>query len=143
MALNKVRTPIEVRYQETDQMGVVYHANYLIWFEIGRTKFVESIGLDYKKMEEQGVLAPVVNAQVSYKKPVHYGEGACVETWLEKYDGLRTVYAYRILDGEGNIAVSGTTEHVLVKKGSFRPLSLRRSFPDWHEAYSQQINGAS
>lgn len=140
MALNKVRTPIEVRYQETDQMGVVYHANYLIWFEIGRTKFVKRIGLDYAKMEEQGVLAPVINAQLSYKKPIHYGEEAYVETWLEKYDGIRTVYAYQILNGENNIAVSGTTEHVIVKKGSFRPLSLRKSFPDWHKAYSRQLD---
>lgn len=139
--MNKVRTPIEVRYQETDQMGVVYHANYLIWFEIGRTKFIKSIGLDYAKMEKQGVLAPVINAQLSYKKPVRYGEEANVVTWLEKYDGLRITYAYQILDGENNVAVSGITEHVIVKEGSFRPLSLRRSFPDWHEAYSKQLNG--
>ncbi|MEN1969969.1 thioesterase family protein [Lentibacillus sp. N15] len=141
--MNKVRTPIEVRYAETDQMGVVYHANYLIWFEIGRTKFIESIGLSYAKMEEQGVLAPVIDAQLSYKKPIRYGEEAFIETWLQKYDGLRTVYAYQVLDGKGNVAVSGTTEHVIVKSDSFRPLSLRRKFPDWHKAYSNQLNGVS
>jgi len=141
--LNKVRTPIEVRYAETDQMGVVYHANYLTWFEIGRTKFVENIGLNYEEMEAQGILAPVTNAEISYKKPIRYGEDAYVETWLARYNGLRTVYAYEILDGEDNVAVSGTTEHVIVKKDSFRPLSLRRKFPDWHETYSKQIDGDS
>ncbi|MGY0691663.1 acyl-CoA thioesterase [Virgibacillus sp. FSP13] len=141
--MNKVRTPIEVRYQETDQMGVVYHANYLVWFEIGRTKYIESLGLNYAVMEKNNVVSPVTDAQISFKKPVRYGEDAIIETWLEKYDGLRTVYAYQIVDGQGNVAVSGTTEHVIVKKDSFRPLSLRRAFPDWHDAYSKQINGES
>ncbi|MBT2215002.1 acyl-CoA thioesterase [Virgibacillus dakarensis] len=141
--MSKVRTPIEVRYQETDQMGVVYHANYLVWFEIGRTKFIENLGLNYADMEKHNVVSPVIDAQISFKKPIRYGEEAIVETWLEKYDGLRSVYVYQILNGAGNVAVSGTTEHVIVKKDSFRPLSLRRAFPDWHEAYSRQIKGDS
>jgi acyl-CoA thioester hydrolase len=139
--VNKVRTPIEVRYQETDQMGVVYHPNYLVWFEIGRTKFVETLGLSYAEMEKHDVVAPVTDAQITFKNPVRYGEEAMIETWLDSYDGLRTVYAYQILGGDGSVAVSGTTEHVVVRKDSFRPMSLRRSFPDWHAAYSNQLNG--
>jgi acyl-CoA thioester hydrolase len=137
--LNKVQTPIEVRYQETDQMGVVYHANYLVWFEIGRTKFIESLGLRYGAMEEQGVVSPVTDATISFKKPIRYGEETVVETWLESYDGLRTVYGYQILNSKKHVAVSGKTEHVIVKKDSFRPLSLRKAFPEWHEAYSNKL----
>ncbi|RKQ38003.1 acyl-CoA thioesterase [Oceanobacillus halophilus] len=136
-----VRTPIEVRYQETDQMGVVYHANYLVWFEIGRTKYIENLGLSYAKMEQENVVSPVIDANLSFKKPIKYGEDAFVETWLEEYDGLRTVYGYHIINSNGEIAVSGTTKHVIVHKESFRPLSLRRSFPDWHEKYVMQIKG--
>ncbi|WP_156289155.1 acyl-CoA thioesterase [Oceanobacillus salinisoli] len=139
--MNKVNTPIEVRYQETDQMGVVYHANYLVWFEIGRTKYIENLGLSYAKMEQENVVSPVINANISFKKPVRYGEAAFVETWLEEYDGLRTVYGYHIVKGNGEIAVSGSTEHVIVRKDSFRPLSLRSSFPDWHKKYLQQVKG--
>ncbi|AVQ99147.1 acyl-CoA thioesterase [Oceanobacillus sp. M65] len=137
--MNKVQTPIEVRYQETDQMGVVYHANYLVWFEIGRTKFIESLGLRYGVMEEQGVVSPVTDATISFKKPIRYGEDTVVETWLESYDGLRTVYGYQILNSKRHVAVSGKTEHVIVKKDSFRPLSLRKAFPEWHEAYSNKL----
>ncbi|MFC4557235.1 acyl-CoA thioesterase [Virgibacillus kekensis] len=139
--MNRVSTPIEVRYQETDQMGVVYHANYLVWFEIGRTKFIENLGLRYAEMEEHNVVSPVVDAQVSFKKPIRYGEGATVEAWVESYDGLRTVYGYSILNQHGEIAVSGTTKHVIVNKETFRPLSLRRTFPEWHNAYMRQIKG--
>lgn len=139
--MHKIRTPIDVRYQETDQMGVVYHANYLVWFEIGRTKFIEMLGLSYSNMEKNDVVSPVTDAQISFKKPVRYGEQAIVETWLEKYDGIRTVYGYNIMDEQETIAVSGTTQHVIVKKENFRPLSLRKAFPEWHQAYIQQIEG--
>ncbi|WP_407269827.1 acyl-CoA thioesterase [Radiobacillus sp. PE A8.2] len=130
-------TKVKVRYQETDQMGVVYHANYLVWFEIGRTAFIEELGLSYYEMEKQGIVAPVIDVQMSFKQPIRYGQEASVKTWLESYDGLRTTYAYQISDPEGNIAVTGTSQHVIVKKDSFRPVSLRRSFPDWHRAYEK------
>lgn len=133
-------TPIEVRYQETDQMGVVYHANYLVWFEIGRTKFVEALGLNYHQgMEQQNVVSPVIDAQISYKNAVRYGEKPVVRTWLDDYDGLRTVYRYEILNGAGDLAVTGTTTHTIVNKDTFRPLSIRRKFPDWHAAYQNQL----
>ncbi|HLR08058.1 MAG TPA: thioesterase family protein [Bacillota bacterium] len=137
----KVRTPIEVRYQETDQMGVVYHANYLVWFEIGRTKFIERLGFSYTEMEENNIVSPVTNVNISFKKPIRYGEKATVETWLEKYDGIRSVYGYHIIDAHGNIAVTGYTEHVIVRKDNFRPLSLRKAFPRWHKAYLQEVEG--
>ncbi|GAA0417807.1 MAG: acyl-CoA thioesterase [Bacillota bacterium] len=138
--MQSVRTPIAVRYQETDQMGVVYHANYLVWFEIGRTKFIESLGFHYTDMEEHQIVSPVTNATIQFKKPIRYGEDAFVKTWLETYDGIRTVYGYQILNHKEEVAVSGTTEHVIVKKDTFRPLSLRKAFPDWHEAYTKQLN---
>ncbi len=142
-SLNKIRTQIEVRYQETDQMGVVYHANYLVWFEIGRTKFIESLGFNYADMEAHNVVSPVTNVNVSYKYPVQYGDVVYVDTWIESYNGIRTVYGYNIIKEDDTIAVTGTTEHVIVKKDSFRPLSLRKAFPDWHAAYLKQIDEGS
>lgn len=130
-----IKTPIQVRYQETDQMGVVYHANYLVWFEIGRTAFIEALGLQYYQMEEQGIVSPVIDAHVYFKQPIRYGQQAFVHTWLVSYDGLRTTYGYQVTDQDGQVAVSGTTQHVIVKKDSFRPVSLRKKFPEWHQAY--------
>ncbi len=139
--MHTVQTEIEVRYQETDQMGVVYHANYLVWLEIGRKKFIESLGLDYVEMEEQNIVSPVTNIQLSYKKPVRYGETVQVVTWLKEYNGIRTVYAYKVINAAGDIAVEGTTEHVIVHKKTFKPLSLRKTFPEWHEIYLKQLQG--
>lgn len=136
-----VKTEIDVRYQETDQMGVVYHANYLVWFEIGRTKFIEYLGFSYMDMEKSNIVSPVMDAQISFKKPIRYGEKVTIETWLDHYDGIRTVYAYKVLNENQDVAVTGTTKHVIVKKESFRPLSLKRAFPEWHMAYEKEIEG--
>lgn len=138
LRVNTVKTPIEVRYQETDQMGVVYHANYLIWFEIGRTKFIESLGLSYAGMEKDGIVSPVIHADISFKRPVRYGDSVVIETWLQAYNGVRSVYGYQIMSN-GELAVSGETEHVIVKKDTFRPISLKKAFPDWHKLYTANV----
>ncbi|MGM8213677.1 acyl-CoA thioesterase [Virgibacillus sp. W0430] len=134
-----VKTPIEVRYQETDQMGVVYHANYLVWFEIGRTKFVESLGFAYTDMEKDKIVSPVIDVHISYKHPVRYGDKIYVETWLEKYDGIRTVYRYNVIDENKRIAVTGKTTHVIVHKDTFKPLALKRMYPNWHDVYKKAL----
>ncbi|WP_226579032.1 acyl-CoA thioesterase [Halobacillus litoralis] len=130
-----IETPIQVRYQETDMMGVVYHANYLVWFEIGRTAFIDGLGFKYSEIEKEGVVSPVIDAQVSFKKPVRYGDDVKVHTWVESYDGLRVSYGYAVMFENGETAVTGETKHVIVKKDNFRPVSIRKKFPDWHEAY--------
>ncbi|ARI77405.1 acyl-CoA thioesterase [Halobacillus mangrovi] len=134
-----IETPIQVRYQETDMMGVVYHANYLVWFEIGRTAFIESLGFKYAEIEKEGVVSPVIDAQISFKNPVRYGEDTKVKTWVKHYDGLRVTYGYEVVHENGETAVSGETKHVIVKKDNFRPVSIRRSFPDWHAAYLEAM----
>lgn len=126
---------IEVRYAETDQMGVVYHANYLIWMELGRTQLIKELGFNYAEMEKDGIISPVIDIQASYKKPLRYGQTATIKTWVDEYDGFRSVYKYEIYNEEGELALIGSSRHVLVKRENFRPVSLKRTYPDWHEAY--------
>lgn len=137
--MKKVTEKINVRYQETDQMGVVYHANYLVWFEIGRTAFIEALGFHYHDMEQAGVVSPVTHIEADYISPAKYGEPCFVTTWVERYDGLRTRYGYEVTNGADTLLVKGFSDHVIVKKDSFRPLSVRKKFPDWHEAYLQAM----
>lgn len=132
-----VEKEIEVRYAETDQMGVVYHANYLVWMEIGRTSFIKELGFNYAELEKDGILSPVLEIQATYKKPIRYGEKAVVKTWIDEYDGLRVVYGYEILTENGELALTGLSMHVCVKKENFKPISIRKMYPDWHEAYEK------
>ena len=96
---------------------------------------IEDLGFYYADMEAEGILSPVMDIQASYKIPVRYGEKVKIKTWIEKYDGLRVVYGYEIINGKNEVAATGESSHVCVKKDTFRPVSIRRHFPDWHEAY--------
>ncbi len=135
-----VENKIKVRYQETDQMGVVYHGNYLVWFEIGRTEYVNKLGLKYTELEGLGYYSPVIDINIHYKKPVTYGQTVTVKTSLESYNGIRTVYAYEIYDEKGDLAVTGNSTHVVVRQTNFTPVLMRRIYPHWHQAFIDQVS---
>lgn len=126
---------IEIRYAETDQMGVVYHANYLVWMEIGRTQLVKDAGFNYAGLEEQGYISPVLDLSIQYKKAMRYGQVATVRTWVETHSKLKTVYGYEILHEDGSIAATATSLHTLVKKDNFRPVALSKIDPEWDAKY--------
>lgn len=137
MVINE--TDVVVRYQETDQMGVVYHSNYFVWFEIGRTRLIEQLGFDYLAMEEEGILAPVIDIQAFYKTPVRYGQTARVETKISEYNGFRVTYSYKVYTEDNQLSVTGTSTHVCVKKSNFRPISIKKHFPKLHETYLNAV----
>ncbi|KQL35949.1 thioesterase family protein [Psychrobacillus sp. FJAT-21963] len=128
---------IEVRYAETDQMGVVYHANYVIWLEIGRTQLIQDLGFTYAGLEVDGYISPVTNVNINYMSSVKYGETVTVRTWIESHGKLRTTYGYEILHKDGTIASKATSEHVIVKKDNFRPVSLKKINPQWDSKYTE------
>ena len=128
---------VQVRYAETDAMQVVYHGQYVVWLELGRTQLIEDLGFNYAEMEKEGHVAPVLDIQLSYKKPFRYGDTAWVYTWIQEYNGVRTVYGYEIKNKDGEVCLTGTTSHTIVKKDTFRPVSMKRVFPDWHKVYEE------
>ncbi|WP_100372981.1 acyl-CoA thioesterase [Bacillus sp. FJAT-45037] len=128
---------VEVRYAETDQMGIVHHSNYVVWFELGRTHLIKEIGFNYSEMEKDGYLSPVTDIQVSYKRPATYGEEVTVNTWVEQYDGIRVIYGYEVWNSKEQLCVTGTSSHCCVKKETFRPISIRKQLPEWHEVYEK------
>lgn len=135
------RTEIDVRYQETDQMGVVYHANYLVWFEIGRTKLIEQLGFTYAEMEANGILLPVIDAHLTYKKPATYGKKVYIETTLASYEGIRITYEYKVKSVDDEVLVTGFTKHGFVRKDSFKPVQLRKVNQDLHHILTKANEG--
>ena len=128
---------IEITYADTDMMGVVYHANYLKWFEIGRTQLIKELGFSYLDMEKEGYLAPVYSVQVTYKRAVRYGDKVYVKTWVEENTGLKTVYGYQIVDGQDLVYAEGTTTHIIVRKDNFKTVQFKKVFPDWFKRYEE------
>ena len=107
---------VRVRYAETDQMGVVYHANYVIWFEVGRVEFIRQLGMDYRTMErEDGVGIAVVDLSVRYKSPARYDDELTVETRLLASRGPVVKFGYRIVrPADGMLLCEGETVHLVV-----------------------------
>jgi acyl-CoA thioester hydrolase len=109
---------LRVRYAETDQMGVVYHANYLVWFEVGRVDFIRTLGMDYRTMErEDGVGIAVVDVSARYKLPARYDDELVVETRLIAARGPVIKFGYKILrPADGTLLCEGETVHVVVDR---------------------------
>jgi acyl-CoA thioester hydrolase len=129
---------IEIRYAETDQMGVVYHANYVVWCEIGRTQLVKDLGFNYAGLEQSGYVSPVLDLSIQYKKAMRYGQTATVRTWIESHGRLRTTYGYEILHEDGSVAATAKSVHTLVHKETFRPIALRKVDEAWDHKYAAE-----
>lgn len=119
---------VRVRYAETDQMGVVYHANYLVWFEVGRVELMRQRGLDYKRMElEEGCGIAVVEATARYKAPARYDDELTIETRVTSLRGPVVRFAYRVLRmADGALLCEGETVHVVVGRDMKRRTMPRK-----------------
>ena len=115
-------TRVRVRYAETDQMGVVYHSNYLIWFEVGRVELIRQLGLDYKSMEQQeGCFIAVVDAHCRYKSPARYDDELVVRTRIDHIRGSVLRFTYAIHRVEDDLLLcEGSTTHVVVDRNMKR-----------------------
>lgn len=116
-----------MRYQETDRMGIVYHANYLSYFELGRVEWLRNKGLDYARLEDSGVLLPVVNVSISYKAPARYDQLLSVETELVKIGGASLVFQNKIYDENKRLLVEGNVALVATDSSSFKPIKIPAS----------------
>lgn len=111
------RMEIRVRYGDTDAMGIVYYANYLRWFEMGRTEMMRHLGIAYKEIEEQGVYLPVSEAFCKYHRPAKYDDVLIVETRIDFLKKVSMQFSYRIFRAEDNAElVSGTTLHGFIDR---------------------------
>lgn len=129
---------IRVRYQETDQMGVVYYGNYFTWFEVGRTELLRSTGSSYREMEQEGVFLPVVEATCHYKSPARYDALLTIKTSISKLSVARIIFAYNLLGEDGRLVVEGATTHAFVNAEG-RPLNVAKKSPRMWELMNQLL----
>jgi acyl-CoA thioester hydrolase len=122
-----------VRYAETDQMGVVHHSNYPVWFEAGRTEFIRQLGMPYSKMEEEGAKLPLLELKCTFKGFARYEDEVMVETYIKEYTGTRLLFHYDIYkSGQDKVITEGETLHVWTN-AELKPVNIRKYRPDIHE----------
>ncbi|MGB5236106.1 MAG: thioesterase family protein [Flavobacteriaceae bacterium] len=111
-----------IRYSETDQMGVVYHGNYLQFMEIGRVEWLRALGISYKSMEENGIMLPVISLQINYKKSAVYDDLITVVTKLKKKPTVRIEFDYEIYNEKGEQLIEANTVLAFLDILSKRPI---------------------
>jgi acyl-CoA thioester hydrolase len=115
---------VRVRYAETDQMGVVYHANYFVWFEVGRTDLLRSAGWTYREMEAGGVSLPVIEAHCDYKQPARYDDDLEIRTAGTLVSPVRVAFSYEVVrPTDSRTVATGRTLHASIDR-SGRPCRL-------------------
>ncbi len=109
---------IRVRYAETDKMGYVYYGNYPTYFELGRVEMLRSLGVSYRSLEDRGILLPVVNLNVNYKKPAFYDDELTLVTSLQELPSVKIKFVYSLFRKEELLCEAETTLVFLNKEAS-------------------------
>ncbi|MGN0834734.1 MAG: acyl-CoA thioesterase [Candidatus Spyradosoma sp.] len=124
-----------VRFSETDAMGVVYHANYLPWCEVARTRLLAEVGLPYARLQELGFLLPVLEINLKYRAPARFGDVVSVRARMEEMPRVRIRIDYEIFRGDGELLTTGHSLHafmnregVAIKPPAFFLETLRAAF---------------
>ena len=126
---------LELRYSDTDQMGVIYHANYFSFFEQGRTQFLRDVGYEYYTFEENGIIYPVRDVSCEYLKSMRFGEDVYLETSIHKFTRVKTTYYHEIKNAQGELKCKAYTTVVCVDKETFLPVRMDERMPNVFNDY--------
>ena len=110
--MREVETQLRVRYSETDQMGIVYHAHYLVWFEIGRTEWCRAAGHPYAGMERDGLFIPVTRVEAAFRRRSSYDDAIRIVTAMTELSARGCTFGYRVESPDADILADGATRHV-------------------------------
>jgi acyl-CoA thioester hydrolase len=122
-------TKIVVRYAETDQMGIVHHSNYLIWFEAGRTDFIKGSKMSYSEMEEEGILIPLAESSCKYIIGAKYEDELIIKTWVKELTPIKVEFNYSVIREKDQKEIAkGSTLHVFVSK-NFKIINIKKNHP--------------
>jgi len=125
-----MKYPRSINYYETDKMGIVHHSNYIRFFEEARLALMRQVGMDYRNLEEMGIVIPVTFVRCKYLVPLRFEEEIEIDTRLTKYDGIKMELSYEIYrKGQGELCTSGETGHCFLNR-DLKPIRMKREFPD-------------
>jgi acyl-CoA thioester hydrolase len=124
-------TILRTRYGETDQMGIIYHPNYYIYFEMGRTEFLrEVIGMSYKEMEELGIMLPLTETHCRYRIPARYDDEIVVKTSIKEITVARMTFSYKLLRTvDGALLAEGETAHAFTNING-KPVNMKKHYSE-------------
>lgn len=135
----QTETRFIARYSETDQMGIIHHSNYAVWFEAGRTDYLKKVGISNTNIEARGILLPLYEMNCQFKSPAKYEDEIMVITDLKQISRVRLCFSYQVINAENNkLLATGETMHAWTDK-ALRPVNAAKAVPDVYSMLSQSI----
>ncbi|MGN8913845.1 acyl-CoA thioesterase [Anaerofustis butyriciformans] len=128
----------KAEYYETDQMGIIHHSNYIRWYESARIYFMDNLGISYKKMEEKGIISPVLSVSSEYKNMVYFDDVVLVNVKIKKYNGIRLELEYTLTNKEtGEIVNTGSSKHCFLMNNKI--INLKKVSEEFHEMFLNAV----
>lgn len=122
-----------VQYYETDKMGITHHSNYIRWMEEARISFLDNIGFSFFKLEEDGIVSPVVSVNCVYKKTTTFGDIVLIAVGISEFKGVKLKLSYTMTNQTGELVCEGESVHCFLDKTG-KPIKLKTQFPSFYEA---------
>lgn len=131
---------VNVRYVETDKMGIVHHSVYPIWYEIARTDLSKLAGFPYSKMEEIGIMTPLIGLECRYMSPSYYDDTLTITAWVSKLTPARIEFSYEVFRKDNDKPINiGITTHAIVDK-NMKPINTKKLYPDVYQSLEKMMN---
>lgn len=132
------KSVVQVRYAETDKMGIVHHSVYPIWYEIARTDLSKKAGFSYSQMEKVGLMTPLIGLQCKYISPAYYDDELVVTATVSKLSPVRIEFSYEVYKDEKLINI-GSTTHAIVDK-NMKPINSKKLYPEIYKVLDNMMN---
>ena len=127
----------KVQYYETDRMGITHHSNYIRWMEEARADFLEKKGWPYERIEEEGIISPVISIDCRYKKPTTFADEVDIEVSVLEFNGVKLKIGY-LMKAQDEIVCEGESMHCFLSKEG-KPVKLSKILPDFHDMFQSSI----
>ncbi len=131
----------KVQYYETDRMGITHHSNYIRWMEEARADFLEKKGWPYERIEEEGIISPVISIDCRYKKPTTFADEVDIEIFVLEYNGVKLKIGY-LMKSHDEIVCEGESMHCFLSKEG-KPVKLSKVLPDFHDMFQRSLGSAA
>ncbi|HBY64954.1 MAG TPA: 4-hydroxybenzoyl-CoA thioesterase [Acholeplasmataceae bacterium] len=129
---------IEPRFAETDQMGVIHHATYPIWYEMGRIKYCDDLGMPFKNFIERGIHLAVTELSVNYKKSTRFGDDLKLYTYLIGFTKIRSYFKFELYNQNNELVNTGFATLAWLDQ-NMKPLNIQKTHPDIFEVFSKHV----
>ncbi len=121
-----------VQYYETDRMGITHHSNYIRWMEEARVDFLSQIGWDYARLEESGIISPVLNVTCDFKRTTTFSDKITIRPTVAEFNGVKLKFSYEMKNEEGTVVFTATSMHAFLNKEG-RPVRMKQDYPELYE----------